>query len=717
MPHRQAPSAAAAAAPDKPMAPDASPGTASMPLPEGLGWVIIRHDTAQGQIVLYEPASRQLAVQPLSRLEMHIPMSSNLLTSVPSRDSAEAAPSASSSSSAYTTPIQQSASSLSTMSGTNLPSIALSLIPVSMQHASSSSHERLPGQAASSALSEYNSSEIGQIVLPGHSAMSNPNYRMYHHRYDSPTRLLTCPTCHQRLPAGFRLFARMAEDVDEPDSAFASGVGSGSSSAFNSGDADGDSGDDVNVNDESGQSDNEDVSLRSGHVWSRRRRSRASPTPAAAARTTSISLPDALQSETMLVRRNSHLPRLAAPQGTHHQTPHAVSGEQSASSAAAASSSRVQVAPLTMGDLVPVGRHIHADPNYFSLLAAATHPSPLPSLAASSSQSSAASSSQPAQPLHAAPTGSQASADVQNDDDDDDDLLPEAALNTGYYKRFFIEEQRIGSGLRGQVFKCRHEIDNLFLGHYAVKKVPVGDRKPWLLRMLREVHLLNRLHHANIIGYKHAWCEMHQSTPFGPAVPCLFILIDYANAGNLAQYLWARPRVADASSSHVGESPRAIRAAARRKRLDAAAAAVTAGSQDDTNPDPLAAHARYLPDEEILRLFLDITRGLHHLHSHGIIHRDVKPQNMLLTIDAEDEDAGGRGASTSDNNSEGTAASSAAARRRSLTGRMRALVSDFGECENEFKPVLRNRTGATGTLEFVAPELLAVDAATGQFPA
>lgn len=38
----------------------------------------------------------------------------------------------------------------------------------------------------------------------------------------------------------------------------------------------------------------------------------------------------------------------------------------------------------------------------------------------------------------------------------------------------------------------------------------MGDHQDWLVRMLREVALLEKLKHPNIIEYKHAWVEEHQ---------------------------------------------------------------------------------------------------------------------------------------------------------------------------------------------------------------
>jgi hypothetical protein len=47
-------------------------------------------------------------------------------------------------------------------------------------------------------------------------------------------------------------------------------------------------------------------------------------------------------------------------------------------------------------------------------------------------------------------------------------------LNNGYYDKFFIEMKRIGRGHSGQVFLCRHVLDGIDLGSFAVKAVPTG---------------------------------------------------------------------------------------------------------------------------------------------------------------------------------------------------------------------------------------------------
>ena len=51
--------------------------------------------------------------------------------------------------------------------------------------------------------------------------------------------------------------------------------------------------------------------------------------------------------------------------------------------------------------------------------------------------------------------------------------------------------------------------------------MPVGDNKVWLRDMVREVKTFERLHHPNIVEYKHSWLELSRRSEFCPFVPCL----------------------------------------------------------------------------------------------------------------------------------------------------------------------------------------------------
>ncbi|KAJ3125461.1 putative serine/threonine-protein kinase iks1 [Nowakowskiella sp. JEL0407] len=280
--------------------------------------------------------------------------------------------------------------------------------------------------------------------------------------------------------------------------------------------------------------------------------------------------------------------------------------------------------------------------------------------------------------------------------------LSSKAFNQGYYDRFFIESRKLGRGYRGSVFLCQHILDQVVLGEYAIKKVVVGNDHSWLVRMLREVKLLERLRHVNIIEYKHAWLEYHQMTLFGPEVPCLFILMERANGGNLEEFIeiqWSPESMLppDMSPSTAGAARKRYLLNQKKKRLNASSSnssnsTSVYGSLEIENALRYGGIAmnlsgekrvKYLTTREIVCLFLDVCRGLEHLHHHGIIHRDLKPPNLLLQY-----------SNSSRNDDIPT-----------------VLISDFGECETVSgnQDYHRRRTGATGTMEFMPPELLVSD--------
>ncbi|KAJ3126629.1 putative serine/threonine-protein kinase iks1 [Physocladia obscura] len=298
------------------------------------------------------------------------------------------------------------------------------------------------------------------------------------------------------------------------------------------------------------------------------------------------------------------------------------------------------------------------------------------------------------------------SGPIKGSSNSNTNTLSESCFNQGYYDRFFVEIKKLGRGLRGSVFLVQHVLDTVFLGEYAVKSIPVGASHSWLVRQLQEVHLLERLRHPNIIHYKHAWIENKQLSFFGPEVPCLFILMELANGGNLEEFIYLQhfpdPFLdANTASTDINDHQRSLRVKFLRKRQQQArqkasvndAESLHARMYGGIGANSEGRRVRYLTTKQIWALFLDIVEGLAHLHRHGIIHRDLKPPNLLLQFqNPKDPDE-----------------------------IPRILISDFGECEVIGEKVQRaetaanRRTGATGTLEFMCPELLERDEVTGKY--
>ncbi|KAI0452796.1 kinase-like domain-containing protein [Xylaria acuta] len=234
------------------------------------------------------------------------------------------------------------------------------------------------------------------------------------------------------------------------------------------------------------------------------------------------------------------------------------------------------------------------------------------------------------------------------------------AFSPNYFTRFFVEERELGRGGKGVVLLVRHEIDGCALGHFACKRVPVGDDHAWLEKVLVEVELLAALSHPNLVSYRHVWLEDVQIHRFGPSVACAFILQQYCNGGDLLRYV-------------IGDQPKE----ATKEQLKAQLRRRSKGHGE--RPPDVSPSQRRLSLEEIYSLFKDITSGLAYLHSANYIHRDLKPSNCLLHRENE---------------------------------KLKCLISDFGEVQPS--NAVRKSTGTTGTISYCAPEVLKMDA-RGQF--
>lgn len=229
--------------------------------------------------------------------------------------------------------------------------------------------------------------------------------------------------------------------------------------------------------------------------------------------------------------------------------------------------------------------------------------------------------------------------------------ISSAAFSQNYFKKFFVEEAVLGRGGKGVVLLVKHVLDGVELGHFACKRVPVGDDHEWLKKVLAEVQLLQHLSHQNLVSYRHVWLEDVKLSNFGPSVPCAFILQQYCNAGDLQKYVYG--------STQTSTTTQQLKERLRRR------------SKGEPDPPAELGGPRKLHFEEIYSFFKDITSGLRFLHMNGYIHRDLKPSNCLLHETGHE---------------------------------LRVLVSDFGEVQ--YENTVRKSTGATGTVSYCAPEVL-----------
>ncbi|EPE06697.1 calcium-dependent protein kinase [Ophiostoma piceae UAMH 11346] len=280
------------------------------------------------------------------------------------------------------------------------------------------------------------------------------------------------------------------------------------------------------------------------------------------------------------------------------------------------------------------------------------------------------------------------------------------AFSPNYFSTFFIEERELGRGGKGVVLLVRHEIDGCVLGHFACKRVPVGDDHAWLEKVLVEVELLAKLSHPNLVSYRHVWLENKKLNRFGPPVACAFILQQYCNGGDLHRFiLGEQPKEAtkEELKARMRRRSRGAGSITDQRPIDLRASITStndSSSSSSASPSPAVGADTYSPPsagpgigsgphrrlafDEIYSLFKDITSGLAYLHAANYIHRDLKPSNCLL------------------HRGEGRNGSS-----------ITCLISDFGEVQPE--NVVRKSTGTTGTISYCAPEVLRIDPTTGLY--
>jgi serine/threonine-protein kinase len=139
--------------------------------------------------------------------------------------------------------------------------------------------------------------------------------------------------------------------------------------------------------------------------------------------------------------------------------------------------------------------------------------------------------------------------------------------------RYQIEE-RLGEGAMGSVYKAKHvKVGRAFAVKLLHKRL-LEDRK-LTLRFEREAELAGRLRHPNVIGVVDVG-----ETPDG----FRYMVMDFAEGNDLATLL--------------GEAP--------------------------------------MTPERIVHLTRQMLEGLYHAHENGLIHRDFKPENVIIERDDHD---------------------------------------------------------------------------------
>lgn len=169
----------------------------------------------------------------------------------------------------------------------------------------------------------------------------------------------------------------------------------------------------------------------------------------------------------------------------------------------------------------------------------------------------------------------------------------------------------IGRGGMGTVYCARQ----LSLGRVvALKVLPAGfsDSKEALIRFRREAQAAAKLHHTNIVPvYAQGEFDGH-----------LYYAMEKIDGVDLGRIIKSDP-------ARIYSEPQLLPSVAVEEALEAADEADPAASSGVQRIRGRAAYSR------LARLLAQVADALGHAHSHHVLHRDVKPQNLLLGRDGQ----------------------------------------------------------------------------------
>lgn len=289
--------------------------------------------------------------------------------------------------------------------------------------------------------------------------------------------------------------------------------------------------------------------------------------------------------------------------------------------------------------------------------------------------------------------------------------IHEAPPNTDFIandrlsKEYKIEDY-LGRGAYGDVIKVRNILDNR---RYAIKRIRLSQNYKVAKKICREVQILSRLNHENVVRYYNSWIEEVDAQE----------LDDMSAEGSIVSH--GRQYQVDSDDSDdtdVDDDDNVLIVTTDDDESSIEFEGTSNGQQDDVWTDQnimeteikdqvkrrKSANVRvmyiqmefcekstlklaieeglYKDQSRMWRLFREIVEGINHIHSNGLIHRDLKPMNIF--IDCNDQvKIGDFGLATSS-----------------------FLAIQTQDIAQDKSPNDEALTGLVGTALYVAPELM-----------
>ncbi|KAL1626626.1 eukaryotic translation initiation factor 2-alpha kinase [Diplodia seriata] len=237
----------------------------------------------------------------------------------------------------------------------------------------------------------------------------------------------------------------------------------------------------------------------------------------------------------------------------------------------------------------------------------------------------------------------------------------EGSYPNGPFSRYaseWTELGRLGRGGYGEVVKARNKLDG---GVYAIKKIKQNTASA-LSDVLSEVMLLSKMNHPYVVRYYSAWPENELGSAIDTETETESVVatedtvsnsgpdieftrsntggLDFISSGINIQFGDVSEDESDSedefsdSDSESGTGTAETKSPLKLKRATSRGIRTTLYIQmefcERQTLRDLIRNGLYNDANKGWRLLRQVVEGLAHIHSHGVIHRDLKPDNIFI---------------------------------------------------------------------------------------